>query len=262
MILHSYLTDGFITWTLHMLETFKYYNGDNLKFILTTRDLNENQIEQLKSVYKNLIIENKTFDYNEISKRMKLDIESVKKHKHECETYKGHSKSTIWKQFVSVEERYRDSIIDIMKRYENEKYILHLDADLSIRNNCKPLFKFVKNHDISIRYRTNPQVRDRRKFFGAMIGFKICDNVYEFMNEWINRINKLPLYEKPKWYGQTTFYNTYMECKDIDINWGFFPKKFIAAHKRNDQLIWSGNSKNGKISDLIECKNDFDERIK
>lgn len=243
MIIHSYLTDGMFENAKLYLDSFKYYNGEDTKIILDTRNLNDKQQKVLSKKYKNLEIRNKPLDFKDIAKKSGMNKEIIKKYKNEVETYSSNSTNVIWKLYISVEDRYRSCLPKVFQEYKNkEDYLLHTDIDLYFRGNMKNLFDFVRSHDISIRFRPKAIENNRywRCVLGNMIGLKLNDNVEKFLTTWHKKIDEVPLHKKPKGYGQSSFYYAYLEHTN-DFSWGDIPNSLIPKSKEPNAYIWSSN---------------------
>lgn len=258
MIIHSYLTDGMFENAKLYLDSFKYHNGEDIKIILDTRDLNEKQQNVLKKKYKNLEIRNDTINIKKVAKKAGVDKEVLKKYKKEVEDQSANNTNAIWKLYISVEDRYRSCLNKVFQEYKNkEDYLLHTDIDFYFRKNIKEIIDFIKKHDISIRFRPKAIERDMhwRCVLGNMIGLKLDDKVEKFLYTWQNKIDKLPLHKKPKGYGQSSFYYAYLEHID-DFSWGDIPKNLIPKNKDENAYIWSSN-KGWNKENLEKFKKDF-----
>lgn len=258
MIIHSYLTDGLYGWADIFIKSFLFHHGHNYKFFLSTRNLSEKQIDNLLSLSPSLKISNKPLNLKKISKRAKMPIRMILKLKEDIEKEAVTKNSIIWKQAISVEDRYRTSIIEAMNFYKEEDFLIHFDIDLYFRRNLHELFKIVRSNDISIKFRLKSKLN--RKVMGGLIGFRLCKKTRKFMNRWVYHIDKVPLYKKPLGYGQTSFYYAYLDLKNI-IKWGHVPSRFLSPRFQENDIVWSGNSKRGKTRNLEICWNDFMEEI-
>jgi len=256
VIIHSYLTDGLYGWAEIFVKSFRFYHGDEHKIFLSTRDLTLEQIDRLLSLYPNLHISNKKLDLNKISERAKLSVKQILKLKKHIENNAVTPSTVIWKQAISVEDRYRNSIVEAMKAYPNEDFLIHFDIDMYFRTHLEQLFKIIRNNDISIKFRLKSKMS--RKVMGGLIGFKLNKKTMKFMYRWIYHIDALPLYKKPLGYGQASFYLAYSDLKD-ELEWGHVPSKFISPRFADTDVIWSGNSKRGKVKNLQICYKDFKE---
>ena len=256
MIIHSYLTDGFYGWAEIFLKSFFYHHGDEHKIFLSTRDLKNKQVNILRSLYPNIQIINKQLDINNISKRAKLPKEKILELKNNIENGAVNKNNFIWKQAISVEDRYRNSILEAMRYNPDQDYLVHFDIDMYFRKNLEELFNIVKNNDISIKFRLNSKIN--RKVMGGLIGFKLSQQTDRFMINWIKYIDRVPLYEKPIGYGQTSFYYSYLDFKN-KLDWGNIPGKFISPRFLDTDVVWSGNTVAGKTKNLKRCYQDFKE---
>ena len=153
MLIHAYLTDGFYPWAKFFLKSFGRIHGEEIKIVLSTRDLAMYQILELQLCYKNLVVQNEKLDYAKAAKRSGLSIPYLKELKNEVETKHVTEKNVIWKQFIAVEDRARDSIIGVMEQFPDTKYIIHFDIDLYFRKPIVQLCDIIADNDISIRFR-------------------------------------------------------------------------------------------------------------
>jgi len=256
MIIHSYFTNGLYGWADIFVESFRYHHGDEHKIFLSSRNLNSTQIEKLSS-YSNIDLSNKKLNLNKIAKRARMSIDKIVKLKNEIETKAVTPKSIVWKQAISVEDRYRRSILEAMEKYPDEDYLIHFDIDMYFRTHLQDLFNIVVDNDISIKFRLKSKLN--RKVMGGLIGFKICEKTKKFMKKWIYHIDAIPLYKKPIGYGQTSFYLAYRDLKN-EIKWGHIPSKFISPRFLETDVIWSGNTKAGKTKNLKICYKDLNNR--
>lgn len=259
MLIHSYLTDGFYEWAKLFIDSFKYHHGESYILVLTGRNLDEDQINELRSRYRNIIVENKEIDFKSLSKRTGVTKKELKNAKYEIENDRIKTRhGTLWKQFISVEDRYRNSIIDILNRF-NPSYMLHMDIDTYFRGKIDELFKIIKQNDVSIRFRLD-RVREDRKVLGNIIGFNNTTNKsIQFLNTWIDYIDKFYLLDKPKGYGQTSFYYAYLDMKN-KIKFGDIPARFSQGSGFPNAICWRGNdgSKEGKSSIVKIFRKEFD----
>jgi len=258
LIIHSYLTDGFYGWAELFVKSFRFHHGNDYKIFLTTRNLNKKQIENLES-FPNIHISNEKLNIRDIANRAKMNVEDILKLKHKIENDAVTEKSFIWKQAISVEDRYKRSIIEVMYAFPQEDYLVHFDIDMYFRDNLFDLFKTIKDNDITIKFRLNSKIN--RKVMGGLIGFKISEKTIRFMKKWINYIDEKPLHKKPIGYGQTSFYLAYLFMKN-ELSWGNVKSKYISPRFLETDVIWSGNTKDGKEKNLIKCYEDFESRRK
>lgn len=258
MIIHSFLTDGFFDWGCLFLESFKKYHGENIKIILDTRDLDKKQVNHLKSIYSNVDINNKDINMKRLVSETGKDEGTLRAFKHKIENNSVTTQNKVWKLFISVEERYRDSIWRVFKEYKDiEDFLLHMDIDIYFRHHIQEVFDFVKQHDISIRFRKKAisKGNENRCVLGNFITFKLNDKSEEFLKTWHKIINGIPLKKKPKGFGQTSFWRAYQQHKD-NLIWGDLPPHLKVRGNNKNALMWSAN-KGSKNKILKLCREDM-----
>ena len=254
MVIHSYLTSGFYKWAELFIKSYRLYHDE--KIFLSTRGLDTQQIQKLQSL-PDVTVSNKELDVKMIANRAKLPVKKILKLKKHIENGAVTKQTFIWKQAISVEDRYRNSILEAMDEYPEEDFLVHFDIDMYIRKPLNDLFRIIKKNDITIKFRLKSKIN--RKVMGGLIGFKISEKTRIFMERWIYYIDSKPLYQKPLGYGQTSFYLTYCDFKN-DLSWGNVPSSFISPRFQETDAIWSGNTKDGKTKNFSVCMNDFQKR--
>lgn len=248
MIIHSYLTNGspMFGFAELFLESFKYYHGENTKIVFSTRNLSNQQIKRLKRSYKNIDILNEKFDFDylmKITKYSKEYLEKIKKQVESGMNISGKKDHVLMKQYISVEDRYRTSILDVISKY-NPDHLLHLDIDICFNGDITPMVQIVKNNDFS--FKTRNSLKGGRSIVGYALGFTINQKTMNFLNRWMEHIDKYSLDKKPKGYGQTSLLNAYNEMKR-EMKIGEFPVWMTANsqnHKNRKSILLSGNKRN------------------
>jgi hypothetical protein len=86
-IIHTYFTEGYYDWARLFVESLKKSNGQKYKLILSSRNLDQGRINQLKQLYKGVDIRNKNLDYNELAKRAGIKKDKLMQFKAETETH-------------------------------------------------------------------------------------------------------------------------------------------------------------------------------
>ena len=87
-IIHSYFTEGYYDWARLFIESLKKSNGQKHKLILSSRNLNDSKINQLKKLYKNIEIRNKDLDYKKLAKKAEINLDTLMQFKSETEKVK------------------------------------------------------------------------------------------------------------------------------------------------------------------------------
>jgi hypothetical protein len=246
MLIHTYFTDGFINFGKVFIESFKSFHGEEMPMVVTTRNLSPIQIAEIKGMYKNLIVLNEEIDMKTISGRTKRDIKTLKRYKYEIEYEHINGRgNVVWKQYISVEDRYRNSIVEAMKYSQGEKYMMHIDSDSYVRKSLTPMFNLIMKNDITLIFRLD-RPKPNRKIFGSLSGYKLGRKADLFMKTWIKHIDAIPLRKKPIGYGQTSCYLAYKDLENSNIKWGVIPKVWVKSDLNKKSLIWSGNHSRGK----------------
>jgi hypothetical protein len=266
MIIHSTFTNGYFEFSKLFLNSFKQSNGNELKVVFTTSDLTDDQMKELKSIYNNLIIHNKKFDYKPICKALRITKKRAKQLKYEVEHENARKESMRpkWKMHVAAENRVKIDIPFIMKEYESEDLIAHFDIDMYFKKPLDKLFKIMRDHDFTVMYRPHLKKEWRRIWMCAM-GIKTNNiNSTKFIEGWGKELDKIPLKDKPFAYGQTSCYRVYKRfLTNSSIKFGNVPESFILAGTtgRENCLIVSGNKSTvGKDRSLQRFKLDFEKR--
>jgi len=238
VLIHSYMTDGFFDFGKALLLSFKHFHGESMPFLFTTRNLSDQQIDELYSLYNNLIVSNVHIDMQTLSKKIGIPLQELQRYKWQVEKIFVQKKSVIWKQFISVEDRYRESLQDAFSICGDA--FVHMDADSLIIKPLDPLFRIVEDSDVSLIFR--PQHNIKFKIFGCLMGFKFGLKADRFLTTWRKHIDAIPLVKKPRGYGQTSCWKAHQELRGTNIRWGVIPKGFVHPRPNPRALILQGNN--------------------
>lgn len=255
MIIHSYLTDGFFPWAKIFLESYGFHNGSDNLVVLSTRGLTTDQISELYDLYDNLVVKNKDYDMKKFAKRAGVPQKILKEYKRQVEEECVTQKNKVWKLMIAADERVK-STYEVMKEYQDEDFMFHSDIDMYIRSPLTELFDTIKKHDISIRLRLHSKLN--RKTMIGIQGYRLCNTTINFVRRWIKYVDDKAPKDRPLGYGQTACYYAYMDFKD-KVKWWSVPRRFIAPQMYDTDIIWSGNTKKGKVKNLELCYKDFKE---
>ena len=113
MIIQAYLTDGFFPWAEFWLETLRHWHP-NIPVILSTRNLNDDQIKTLESV-KNVKVQNEELTYAKLAKRANLNINKMMDFKKQVEAVHVINENKIWKLMISADDRVK-SVYKVLKQ--------------------------------------------------------------------------------------------------------------------------------------------------
>jgi hypothetical protein len=198
------------------MKSFKEFHGQRLPIILTVRYVNDGIIKDLYNNYKNLTVINEESNYEDDANILGISIEEFMKSKKVFEQRDTVNRSygnynLLFKQFISVNNRYRNSIKKAMSKCNKGDLLIHFDADTRIKSNLNKMFSYINKYDICIKFRLKSILE--RRVLGSLISFKINDDSYRFLNVWKKHIDAVDLHDRPKRYGQISFYYAYNELK-------------------------------------------------
>ena len=267
-VFYAFFSDGLYEFAETFLDSLKFHHGDDIYLILETLDLSDSQVIRLKSSYGNLDLRNRPIDMERYAQILGVDTETVHRWKNEVENIVTSDENYHWKILMSVEERYRN-VPRIAKeaRAAGYKILLHTDIDMYFRKPLDDFIDIVRSHDVSIKFRE--ESHKHTQVYGACMGFSLNDKSEKFLESWANQIDSIAPKNKPRGFGQISFYRAYLEHKET-CNWGRFEllhKSLEFSKGRNpDADIWVGNSNQGRnrksrtasifAEDLKEMKRD------
>lgn len=253
MLIHAYLTNGFLPWAKLFLESFKFHHGEKIRIFLSTRELKKININELHSIYSNLIVSNKNFNIDQMAKKARVSKNTLLNYKHQVENTHVTESSKVWKNMIADDDRIKD-ICSCIEMNLDKKYMLHFDIDMYFRENIIDLFELVRNNDISIRLRLKSKLT--RKTMIGVQGYKLKPSILRFMKEWIKNIESVPVYNRPAGYGQAACFLAYNKFKN-HLKWGSVPPRFISPRMLETDAIWSANTVKGKENTIKLFYEDF-----
>ncbi len=266
--LYAFFSDGLYEFAETFVDSLKFHHGEDLHIILETLDLNDEQTERLRTSYENLDLRNRPIDLSHYTDLLDVGVETIRRWKHEVENVVTSNENYKWKILMSVEERYR-SVTRIAAEAKAAGYagLIHADIDLYFRRPLDDFIDIVRSHDVSIFFREGAQ--EKFRVLGAYMGFSLTESTAAFLNSWAAHIDSLKPKEKPRGFGQTSFYRAYLEHEGT-CKWGRLdqiPKGPKISKNRDPEAdIWIGNSNQGRnrksrtaaifAADLEEMKRD------
>lgn len=236
MIANVYFTDGMFEWGKLFIQSFRKYHPKT-PIVAITRELNKNQIEE---IWKDCSVENKSFDYDEMAKKINVNVDKLLQMKKEVETGKTNDANQPWKWLIAGGDRI-ESLYEVIKRY-HENGVLHFDADTYIRNSIDGLFNMVEKFDVCMRQRPNDPNIIRRAVISIM-GFK-GQNSIAFMERWLYHLKKVDLLNTTKTFDQRTCYYAIQDLEE-HINIGNMREEedypIISTSEEGNADMWFGN---------------------
>ncbi len=241
----AYCTDTYYRWAVLFLKSWKTTNNDSEKIYLGTLNLSDKQIDKLKSIYDNLIIENERMSFEKVYERLNISQEEFEKRRIEIrEGHRGGINRHVISFFAS--DKRVENIWKAVNRYKNETYFIQCDIDLLFRK-AIPLKKWkAKSHDAGLRFKLERVFECRKINIGFMF-LRNNEKTVKLINDWYGFIDSVPLEDrtltdknKMAW-GQYTFWQSYiinpgLEC--FNISDSYFDNKY-----RDESHIWSANKR-------------------
>jgi hypothetical protein len=254
IMVHSYVTDGYMDYAELFLESLKIAYNEEIHVKIDSCNLSEDKIDRLRKIYNNIDIRNKNIDYEILSNNLNVELKTVLRWKKEIEMSRTTEKNYLFKVFISVDQRYRslDKVIDEAKK-ENYDYLLHLDIDIYFRKKfIEKLITTMKNFDLGVYF--NNSNEHAKKYWGGFICFNLKGSLDSFVHRWMSEIDKYPLQQRWKGFGQSVLYYAIENDEYLKIvNLSEDEKSPTRSNKFDVNAdFWQGsNSQNNIISQNI-----------
>jgi hypothetical protein len=228
----------------------KYTNGQKLRVVLNTRDLNKAQQQLLLNEYTNLVIQNSKLKLKNLVKVSKLPAQDILDSKKACYEDKANGYRD-WMNLIADGDRLV-ALYNTIKNYPDEEYYIHMDIDLLIRKPIDDLIAIVLDNDVVLRLRDKDRgahiskirLRNNKKdslITIALVGINNTPRGVMFVKEWVDRITNTRFEDKRniKW-GQQAIYEVFSRHR-YDNDWSFWnlqPKPYLDSRLHKDSCIW------------------------
>lgn len=259
MIIHAYFTEGYFEWAKLFIKSLRKSNGDGLKVVLSSRNLDGKRHDELCKLYPNLVIINKELNYVEMAERARVDKKTILQYKKQVETKSVNKNNKVWKLMIAAEDRLKE-IQTILNTYDSP--ILHVDIDTYVKKDITPILETVINHDFTTRWRIEKQMRrfgsvkyENRATLISVQGYNGSPKSKAFLQTWIKHLCKVPPHERLTGFGQTSCYYAYLEWKD-KMSFGDVPSSFLSPSGNGPGILWGAN-KGHKEDTLRKYKDDY-----
>jgi hypothetical protein len=220
-------------------------HGEDMRFLLHTKDLTEKQIDGLKNRYANLIVKNSETDWDWLGKVTGMSKQQLLRGKRQVEQLGNKYMSREfyhWKHYISIYSRYKDAIKDAFNVAGEGEHILHLDADLYINRPINAIFNLIKIADVALILRPG-LIPEWRKTYGCVMGYTVNKASRKFMKNVRTHIRAVDYKNIPKGYGQIVFWRAYCDYKqNKSINFAAIPQGWIQKDFSEKALILSANN--------------------
>ncbi len=245
VLIHSYATDHYYPFAVILLESFKQVHGEEIPFLMHTKGMTPERIEDLARRYKNLTIKNSEIDWKWISERSGLSKEQLLIMLDKVDR-QGNSKGIPagwmnWKHYISIYSRYRDAIADAFDFVSEGEHILHLDSDSYINREIDTIFNLIKSADVSLLLRPAHKMEWRR-VYGCIMGFTVNAQSRRFMEKVRTHIHVPDFNKIPVGYGQTVFWRAYNDLKTSGIGFASIPVAWVKQGFDDTSYILAANN--------------------
>lgn len=241
ILVHSYLTNGMFELGKIFLKSLRATSGIKFPVILSTRELSEEQIEELVALYPNMEVHNGFFKYEEMAKAAGVSVEQLKEYKREVESKHVTRRNKVWKLMVAAEDRPA-SLGELLFLEDGVNVpIAHFDIDTLFRKDITPIIQDAYDYDCCLLLRlSHPNVKARITI--STMTWKANEATFELFSKWMHYLEIVPPRERPIGYGQTSLWLAYrdmvdnVKCKKLSKDWGY-PGK---TSNGENNFVWSG----------------------
>jgi len=267
VIVHAYLTNGYLDWGQLYLKSFKHHHGEKYHIILDTRNLVQQEIQSLTDIYHNITINNRHIDISNISVNTGISSDKLYNMKTSLEQVGADNTNRTWKMLIAGDDRIK-AIRNLMYYLPDGENIFHSDIDMYTRGKLNPFFKIIKKNDFTSRFRMKhkKKVKPNRKILINIMGFTVNKYSKAFMDRWIYYIDAVPPAQRERGYGQTSCFYAYRDIKKMlkKTKWGDVQDTSLCGlaydypdGSKSDHIVWFANKKNKKPN-ITNCWKDFD----
>ena len=260
-VIHSYFTEGYYEWAKLLVNSIRKSNGEDIKIILSSRNLDSKRIKSLEG--KNIVIINKDLDYNKLAKRAEIKTNTLMKFKKETEQVKINKNNWVWKLMISAEDRIRE-IREVANTLKQDDIMLNLDVDSYIRKPLDSWFKIISENDFTSIIKYDKQMKNfgyiKKKAYVIICciqGYNINEKSLKFLDRWMFYIDRVSPKYRPRGFGQITCYESFIELKD-ELRWGIIPPNSYSLSGKGNVTMWGAN-KGSKSENLERFRKDFNK---
>lgn len=239
-MIHSYFTSGMFNLAEIFLKSLHYSNGNDFNVVLSTRDLDPNQINKLEEIYPGVNIENKKIDMQRLADKAELPVALLNQYRDEVEHNYVSKANKVWKLMIAADDRVK-ALQDVIQRAGANDVILHFDIDTLFKKDIHHAYKFAAYYDGCLLLRLKHNIVKARITISTMF-WKKTRSTLQFFDRWINYVDAIHPLQRPIGYGQTACYYAFIDMRDyINIcslgnRWGL-PGQ---GHNRQGNFVWSG----------------------
>lgn len=254
MLIHSYLTNGFVKMAEVFLKSLKQITYPQCPHVcLETRNLSYDDFIVLRSSYPDVYLEihNKKIDMEAWAKRAEISVKKLEAYKQQCEQRYVSQRNKVWKLMVAAEDRPRALCERLFEPDRTIDFIAHFDIDTLFRLPIDVIPRMMEDTDIWLKLRPKHNVVKARITIDCIL-VKPTEMVKLFFDRWFHYLDIVPPRKRPIGYGQTSCWLAFEEVKD-KLNYKKLPLIFgLPGRNKKDQIVWTGNIHRMGKDDCVE----------
>jgi hypothetical protein len=255
MLIHSYLTNGFVPMAEVFLKSLHKVMGTAAPLVwLDTRSLKDTDMQRLRLCYpeERLHIVNRVIIMEDWARRAGVDVPTLKKYKRQCEQRYVSHKNRVWKLMTAGDDRVQ-ALDDVLWRMQDKPlkelpdwglplpaFVAHFDIDTLFRRPLEGLPEMMQQADIWLKLRPgHPTLKARITI--DCIFVKGSNAVRKFFDRWRYHINRVPPPQRPVGWGQASCWHAFVEVAER-LNYAALPLEYgLPGRNKPDDVIWTGN---------------------
>lgn len=230
----SYLTREYLDWGKIFLQSLNLVHPE-IKVHLNTRNLKSKEIEKLKELHENLVIDNKILTVKDLSEKHNIPTEEIEKSRKGCCFSDRKQNHRLFMNLIADGDRI-NSYLDTVKKYKNEKVYLLTDIDLLFRKRIDHVFEKAEKHDVGMKLKAGKKEKElpgKLDLSGensdtliniSTVTINNNDKGLKFLETWVDYVNSIPMKDKGKVkWGQYAIACAFNECRE-EVNFFSFSK--------------------------------------
>jgi hypothetical protein len=250
MLVHAYLTDGFLEMAKVFLRSLHVAMGTSAPYVwLDTRGLTAVECDNLKTYSADGMchIVNRAIPMKDWAARAGVSVRQLKIFKEQCEQRFVSNKNRVWKLMTAGDDRVQ-ALYDLIWNPPKEgpdwtimpKFFVHFDIDTLFRKPLIGLPKMMEEADIWLKLRRGHKTLKARITIDTIF-LNGADNVRAFFDRWRYHINRVPPRERPVGWGQASCWHAFVET-EAKLNYKQLPLEYgLPGRNWKEDVIWTGN---------------------